>query len=62
MTKEEKPYWDELRARKEVNEEGIAELERILSEKPDYPYRKQVFDDREHAKKMRALFQKVLSD
>jgi len=62
MTKEEKPYWDELRARKEDNEEEIAELERILREEPDYPYRKQVLDDLEHAKKMRALFQKVLPD
>ncbi len=62
MTKEERPYWDELRARKEDNEEEIAELERILIEEPDYPYRKQVLEDLEHAKKMRALFQKVLPD
>ena len=62
MTKQEKPYWDELRARKKDNEEEIAELERILSEEPDCPYRKQILEELEHAKKIRALSQKVLPD
>ena len=62
MTREEKPYWDELRARKKENEEEIAELEGILRDEPDSPYRKQVVKELEHARKIRSLIARVVPD
>jgi hypothetical protein len=62
MTKEEKVRWDMLRARKKDNDDEIAELENILRDEPDYPYREQVLRDLEHARKIRSLIEKVVLD
>lgn len=60
MTKEEKPYWDMLRARYEDNEMAIGELEKILEDQPDDPLRRHVVDDLKRAKRIRSLFKGVL--
>jgi hypothetical protein len=62
MTREERPHWEMLRARKEDNKHEIAELENILRNEPDYPYREQVLQDLEHANKIRLLIAKVIPD
>jgi hypothetical protein len=62
MTREEQPHWEMLRARKEDNKQEIAELENILRDEPDYPYREQVLQDLEHARKIRSLIAKVVPD
>jgi len=62
MTKEEKVRWDSLRARKVDNKQEIAELETILRDEPDYPYREQILKELEHARKIRSLIEKVLPD
>lgn len=62
MTKEEKPYWEELRTRKKDNDDEIAELEKILSEEQDQACREMVLLDLEHAQKIRALIAKVIPD
>ena len=62
MTKEEKVRWDSLRARKVDNKQEIAELETILRDEPDYPYREQILEELEHARKIRSLIEKVLPD
>lgn len=62
MTKEDKVRWDKLRARKKANDEEIVELERILRDEPDCPYREQVLDDLDHARKIRQLIGTVIRD
>ena len=62
MTREEQPHWEMLRVRKEDNKQEIAELENILRDEPDYPYREQVLQDLEHARKIRSLIAKVVPD
>ncbi len=48
MTKEEKQEFDELRERKAKYDQSIVELEALLREEPDAPYRHLVLDDIEH--------------
>jgi hypothetical protein len=60
MTKEEKPYWDELRTRKTDNEKEIAELEKILRDEQGSPYSDLILQDLEHARRIRALIGKVV--
>ncbi len=61
MTKEEKPLGRTARQKKD-NEEEIAELERILRDEPDYPYREQVLEELEHDRKIRGLIAKLVPD
>jgi hypothetical protein len=62
MTKEEKVRWDVLRERKAENDLEIAELEKLLRDEPNYPYRDQVLQEIEHAKKIRSVISRVLPD
>jgi Family of unknown function (DUF5681) len=62
MTNEEKDHWDQLRARKKAAEKEIAELERILRDEPDYPYRKQVLEDLDHERRIRGIISRVVPD
>ena len=62
MTKEDKARWDMLRARKTESDHEIAELEKLLRDEPDYPYREQVLQDIEHEKKIRSLIARHLPD
>jgi len=62
MTKEEKVVWDKFRARKVECDETIAEMEELLAKEPDYAYRKQVLEDLEHERKIRAIISKAIPD
>jgi len=62
MTKEEKVVWDKFRARKIECDESIAEMEELLAKEPDYPYRKQVLEDLEHERKIRAIISRAIPD
>jgi hypothetical protein len=62
MTKEEQKIWEEARARKAECDRSIAEDEQLLRDQPDYPYKKQVLDDIEHEKRIRAIICRMIPD
>lgn len=62
MTKEEKVIWDQFRARKRECDETIAEMEELLTREPDYPYRKQLAEDLEHERRIRAIISQAMPD
>jgi hypothetical protein len=62
MTKEEQVVWDKFRERKKDCDDTIAELEKLLKDEPDYPYRKQVLEDLDHERKIRAIISRAIPD
>src|SRR5262245_24287951 len=62
MTKEDKPYWDKLAADKAKYDAEIAELEKLLAEDPQAPYREQILQEIERQRRMRELIAQALPD
>jgi hypothetical protein len=62
MSKEEKPDWDMLAARKAECDVEIAELEKLLAEDPQAPYCELIMEEIERQKRMRELISRALPD
>ena len=62
MTKEEKVTWDKFRDRKKECDQSIAEMEELLTNEPDYPYRKQVVEELEHERRIKAIISRAIPD
>jgi len=62
MTKEEKARYDMFAKAKVEFQAELDELEQLLRDEPNYPYRKQVLADIEHNKKLLDIVRRVISD
>jgi hypothetical protein len=62
MTKEEKPQWDRLAARKAECDQAIAEWEKLLAEIPQAPCRERILQEIEREKKIREQIARLLPD
>lgn len=62
MTKEDKVIWDDLRERKRQFQLELAELQKMLKDDPEYPYRSHVEDDIAHTEKMIEIVGRVILD
>lgn len=62
MTKEDKVLWDDMRERKRGLEAELAELQQVLIDDPNYPYRKFVEDDIVHTRKLLEIVGRVIRD
>ncbi len=61
-TPEEKTKWDWMRERKQEYIKEVEELEQLLIDQPDYPYKKQVIADIEHNTKIINMIRRVMPD
>lgn len=61
-TPEEKARWDWMRERKQEYIKEVEELERLLIDEPDYPYKEQVIADIEHNTKIINMIRRVMPD
>jgi hypothetical protein len=62
LTKEEKVFWDELRARKSECNKTIQELETLLQENPGYEHKDLVKEDLEFERELRAKLCQLFAD
>ena len=62
MTKEEQQHWNWLRERKHEFQAELDELQQLLRDEPDYPYRDFVEKDIEHDRKIVAMIGRVIPD
>lgn len=62
MTKEELQNWNRLRDAKREFQAELDQLQQLLRDEPDYPYRKFVEDDIAHDKKIIAMIGKWIPD
>ena len=61
-TPAEKVRWDWMRERKQEYIKEVEELEQLLIDQPDYPYKKQVIADIEHNTKIINMIRRVMPD
>lgn len=61
-TPEEKVRWDWMRERKREYMKEVDELNQLLIDEPDYPYKKQILDDIEHNTKIINMIRRVMPD
>ena len=61
-TKEEKEKYDMFATAKVEFQAELDELQKLLHDEPDYPYREQVLTDIEHDKKLLDIIRKVIPD
>lgn len=61
-TPEEKVRWDWMRERKQEYIKEVEELEQLLLDEPDYPYKEQVIADIEHNTKIINMIRRVMPD
>jgi hypothetical protein len=61
-TPEEKARWDWMHERKQEYIKEVEELEQLLLDEPDYPYKDQVIADIEHNTKIINMIRRVMPD
>src|SRR5215204_6355990 len=59
FTKEEKPAWDKLRARKKECDLAIADMRRLLEEMPNNRF---ILEDIQHEERLRNMISRVIPD
>jgi hypothetical protein len=61
-TKEEKATWDRLRKRKAECDRGIAELEQLIADDPDYKHKDLVLREIEFEHQIRDIICRIIPD
>ena len=62
MQKHEKPFWDDLKARKAMFETELAELSQELEDNPDHQHRDLIEADIALDERILEMFRRVLPD